>query len=72
MPVALFPGDGSVLVIDNIEESGGVLLYLCAHVIVVVEDDDEGVLVEIVSFQSDGFPPLLELVEKSLYLLLFL
>ena len=40
--------------------------------VVGVENDDEGVLVEVVAFESDSFPPELELLEQAFYLLLFL
>ena len=72
MSVALLPGNSAVFVVDDVEQGGGVLLNLRSDVVVGVEDDDEGVLVEIFTFESDGFPPELELLEKTLYLLFFL
>ena len=72
MAIALLPGNSAVFVIDDVEQGSGVFLNLRSDVVVGVENDDEGVLVQVVAFESDRFPPELELLEQAFYLLLFL
>lgn len=48
--VALLPGEGAVLVVDYVEQDSRVLFDLLAELVVVVEDYDQRVLVQVLSF----------------------
>ena len=48
--VALLPGEGAVLVVDYVEQDSRVLFDLLAELVVVVEDYDQRVLGQVLSF----------------------
>lgn len=68
--VALPAGEGAVLVVDDVEQDGRVLLDLLAQLVVVVEDDDQRVLVQVLPLQLDALPPVVVLLQQPLDLLL--
>jgi hypothetical protein len=70
--VALLPGGSTVLMIDDIKQNGSVLLNFLPQQIVVVEDDDQRVLVEVLPVETDVLPPVLELLQHLLDLLLLM
>lgn len=50
MFVAVLSGEAAVLMVDNVHEDGGLFFDLLTDVVIIVENDDEWVLIQVLTF----------------------